>query len=66
MTSFNTSSVSAPKKCVAFAEYSTLIVTRGKTEEELKSVWYSKSEMKAFRVKAGRSADDFEGKSHCC
>ena len=44
------------EKRVTFAANSDLIVTSPKTERELKSVWYSKEEMKSFKSKAGASA----------
>jgi hypothetical protein len=42
---------------VRFSEYSTVIVTRRKTQEELKSVWYAKSEMKQFEKDARRATE---------
>lgn len=48
----NTFSPKSSKKRVAFAEYSSVVVTRCKTKEELESVWNTKAEMKAFRAKA--------------
>jgi hypothetical protein len=52
MSSMNTFSPKSSKKRVAFAEYSSVVVTRCKTKEELESVWNTKAEMKAFRAKA--------------
>ena len=59
MNSFRTEAPmpSMPVKRVVFATYSSVIVTRPKTADELKSVWWSRKEMKGFKSKAQKSAN---------
>lgn len=47
--------VSANKKLVRFSESSTLIITRFKSREELKSLWHSRHELKELKQNANSS-----------